>query len=220
PVTSLLPSFQLGDPDTTSHVLVKHLICACTGMPRQDMEWLFEFGGLTPQGALATLAKMQPTSKFGELFQYSNPMAGAAGFIAGHVLFPDLELGAGYDRAMQQLVFDPLGMKSTTFDFALARAGNHAGAHAPDVDGKPAPALMQINYAVIPIRPAGGAWSSVRDMLRYVSMELAEGVLPDGKRYIPSEPLLERRVSQVNIGKDETYGMGLEVDTTYGEPVV
>ena len=220
PVTSLLPSFQLGDADTTSHVLVKHLICACTGMPRQDMEWLFEFGGLTPQGALATLAKMQPTSGFGELFQYSNPMAGAAGFTAGHVLYPDLELGAAYDLAMQRLVFDPLGMKSPTFDFARAQAKNHAGSHAPDVDGKPAHALMEINYAVIPLRPAGGAWSSVRDMLRYISVELDEGLLPNGKRYIPAEPLLERRVAQVPIGKDETYGMGLEVDTTYGVPVV
>lgn len=220
PVTSLLPSFRLGDAETTASVRVKHLICACTGMPRQDMEWLFEFGGLTPQGVLATLAKMQPTSKFGELFQYSNPMAGAAGFTAGHVLFPELELGAAYDLAMRQVVFSPLSMKATTFDFARARAGNHAGAHAPDVDGKPARALMEINYAVIPLRPAGGAWSSVRDMLRYVSMELAEGLLPNGKRYIPSEPLLERRVAQVHIGKDETYGMGLEVDTTYGVAVV
>jgi CubicO group peptidase (beta-lactamase class C family) len=220
PVTTLLPSFQLGDPDTTAHVLVKHLICACTGMPRQDMEWLFEFGGLTPQGALATLAKMKPTSKFGDLFQYSNPMAAAAGFTAGHVLFPKLELGAAYDEAMQQLVFNPLGMKATTFDFARAQARNHAGSHAPDVDGKPAHALMDINYAVIPLRPAGGAWSSVRDMLRFVSMELEEGLLPNKKRYIPREPLLERRVAQVPIGKDQTYGMGLEVDTTYGVPVV
>jgi len=220
PVTALLPSFKLGDPDTTSHVLVRHLICACTGLPRQDMEWLFEFGALTPQGALATLGTMQPTSKFGELFQYSNPMAAAAGFTAGHVLYPELELGAAYDRAMQKLVFDPLGMKATTFDFSRALAGNHAGSHAPDIDGKPARALMDINYAVIPLRPAGAAWSSVRDMLRYISMELDEGLLPNGERYIPAEPLLERRVAQVSIGKDETYGMGLEVDTTYGAPVV
>jgi CubicO group peptidase (beta-lactamase class C family) len=34
-VTTLLPSFKLGSADTTSRVLVKHLICACTGMPRQ-----------------------------------------------------------------------------------------------------------------------------------------------------------------------------------------
>src|SRR5690606_25905473 len=47
--TSLLPQFKLGDADTTSKVLVKHLICACTGLPRQDMEWLFEYGNLTAE---------------------------------------------------------------------------------------------------------------------------------------------------------------------------
>jgi len=57
-------------------------------------------------------------------------------------------------------------------------------------------------------------------MLKYVSMELAEGRLPDGKTYISKEPLLERRSPQVYIGKDVSYGMGLEVDTTYGVPVV
>jgi Beta-lactamase len=147
-------------------------------------------------------------------------MAGAAGFTAGHVLYPDLELGAAYDKAMQAQVFNPLGMKSTTFDYARALAGDHAMPHAPDIDGKTAHAVMELNYAIIPLRPAGAAWSNVRDMLRYVQMELNDGVLPDGKRYIPKEPLLERRVAQVPIGKDDTYGMGLMVNTTYKIPVV
>ena len=69
-------------------MLVKHLICACTGLPRQDFEWLFEFKGVTPEARMATLGTMQPTSKFGEMFQYSNPLAGAAGFVGGHVLYP------------------------------------------------------------------------------------------------------------------------------------
>jgi CubicO group peptidase (beta-lactamase class C family) len=220
PVTSLLPSFRLGDADTTRRVLVKHLICACTGLPRQDLEWIFQFGGLTPEGALSTLGTMQPTSKFGEMFQYSNPMAAAAGFTAGHVLFPELELGAAYDRAMQREVFDPLGMSATTFDFSRALAADHAAPHAPDIDGKPAHAVMEVNYAVIPLRPAGAAWSNVRDMLRYVAMELAEGSLPDGTTYLPKGPLLARRAPQVAIGKDETYGMGLMLDTQYEVPVV
>jgi CubicO group peptidase (beta-lactamase class C family) len=79
---------------------------------------------------------------------------------------------------------------------------------------------MDINYAVIPVRPAGGAWSNVRDMLKYVQMELDEGVLPNGKRYIAKDPLLARRTPQVSIGQDTTYGMGLMVDTKYGIPVV
>ena len=77
-----------------------------------------------------------------------------------------------------------------------------------------------MNYAVILVRPAGAGWSSIHDMLKYVEMELGEGVLPDGKRYISKDALLARRVPQVPIGKDVTYGMGLMVDTTYGVPVV
>ncbi len=220
PVTKLLPSFKLGDADTTSRVLVKHLICACTGLPRQDLEWLFQYEGVTPSGALATLAGMQPTSKFGELFQYSNPLAAAGGFVGGHVAFPERELGAAYDEAMRTRVFAPLGMTATTFDFKRAIAANHATAHAADLDGKTARALMDVNYSIIPLRPAGGAWSNVRDMLKYVAMEIDEGALPGGKRYIGKEALLARRAPQVPIGKDLAYGMGLIVDRTWGIPVV
>jgi hypothetical protein len=100
PVTTLLPSFRLGDNATTGSVLVKHLICACTGMPRQDLEWIFEYGNITPGSSLSLLGSMQPTSKFGELFQYSNLMAAAAGYTGGYVLYPPMDPGAAYDRAM------------------------------------------------------------------------------------------------------------------------
>jgi CubicO group peptidase (beta-lactamase class C family) len=220
PVIKLFPSFKLGDAETTHSVLVKHLICACTGMPRQDLEWIFDYGKMTPESTMALLGTMKPTSKFGELFQYSNLMAAAGGYTGAHVIHPDMELGAAYDSAIQSYVFDPLQMKETTFDFKRAFAGNHAGSHSPDADGKTAKAVTAINDAVIPARPAGGAWSSVNDMLKYISMELAEGKLPNGATYISKEPLLERRAPQVSIGKDVTYGMGLMVDTTYGIPVV
>jgi CubicO group peptidase (beta-lactamase class C family) len=220
PVTAVLPSFRLGSAATTAQVRIKHLICACTGLPRQDYEWLFQFEGVTPDSALATLGTMQPTSGFGEMFQYSNPLAAAGGFVGGHVAYPALELGAAYDSAMQRLVFDPLGMSATTFDYAAALRGDHAMPHAPDVDGKAAPAVMELNYSIIPVRPAGAAWSNVRDMLAYVAMELAEGTLPGGGRYISRDVLLARRAAQVPIGKTASYGMGLMVDTTYGVSVV
>ncbi len=220
PVTQLLPTFKLGNEETTRQVLVKHLICACTGMPRQDFEWYFNFKGMTPEGAMATLATMQPMTKFGEMFQYSNPLAGAAGYVGGHVLYPKVELGTAYDEAMRTRVFEPLGMKSTTFDYAKALKGNHTSCHARDVDGKVTRMMTEITYSIVPLRPAGAAWSSVRDLLAYVSVELAEGTLPNGARYIGKEALLQRRVPQVSIDQDETYGMGLEVNTKYGTPVV
>jgi CubicO group peptidase (beta-lactamase class C family) len=154
------------------------------------------------------------------MFQYSNPLAGAAGFVGGHVAFPALELGAAYDEAMATRVFRPLGMNATTFDFKRALAGDVATAHAPDIDSKPAKAVMDINYSIIPVRPAGGAWSNVRDMLKYVQMELDAGALPDGTRYLSRDTLMARRAPQIKIGEDATYGMGLFVNTKYGTPVV
>jgi len=220
PVTRLMPSFKLGDEATTNSVLVKHLICACTGLPRQDLEWLMEFKGATPASSLKLLGTMQPTTRFGELFQYSNLLAAAAGYVAAYVISPRKELGAGYDAAMAAEVFGPLGMTATTFEYARALRGNHAGAYGLDLDGNPAPALMAINDAAIPVRPAGAAWSNVHDLLKYVELELARGKLPGGKRYIGEDALLARQAPQVAISKDQTYGMGLIVDRTWGIPVV
>jgi len=220
PVIEVYPSFKLGDAATTKKVLVKNLICACTGLPRQDLEWLFEYKNATPESELALLGTMQPTSRFGEVFQYSNLMASAAGYIGGHIVYPDRELGAAYDAAMQQMIFDPLGMKSTTFDYAKALAGNHASPHGDDVDGKPKVASMDINYSILPARPAGAVWTSSADLIRYVQLELTQGVLPDGKRLVSAENLLMRRTPQVQLGEDSSYGMGLIVDHTYGVQVI
>jgi len=189
-------------------------------MPRQDLEWIFEFKNATPESTLALLGTMQPTSKFGEVFQDSNLMAAAAGYIGAHLVYPKLELGAAYDKAMQQKIFDPLGMKSTTFDFARALASNHASPHGDDVDGKPAVANMALNYSIAPARPAGGVWTSAGDLIRYVQLELALGKLPNGKQLVSAENLLARRAPQIALGEDETYGMGLIVDRKYGVPVV
>ncbi len=220
PVTELFPGFKLGDEATTKQVLVRNLICACTGMPRQDLEWLFEYRRETPASALKLLGTMQPTSRFGEVFQYSNLMAAAAGFIGASKAVPGKELGAAYDEVMRTKVFEPLKMTSTTFDFAKALHGDVALPHGDDVDGKVTRARMGLNYSIVPVRPAGGVWTSARDLAKYVEMELAKGTLPDGKRLVSSENLLERYKPNVIVGEDVTYGMALMVDRRYGIPVV
>ena len=214
------PGFKLGDAATTDKVLVKHLICACTGVPRQDMEWLFEGEKQTPASVLTTLGTMQPTSGFGELFQYSNPMAAAAGYIGGQVAYPGSELGAGYDKAMQGLVFDPLGMHNTTFDYAKAQTGDYAAPHGYDINHKVQVMGMGLNDTIVASRPAGAAWSTVDDMLKYVQMEIDRGLLPDGKRYIGEAALLQRREPQIALGVDKNYAMALMVDNSDGVTVI
>ena len=111
------------------------------------------------------LAHTEPTSSFGNIFQYSNTMASAAGYIAGHLEYPNLPIGAAYDKAMQTLIFNPLGMSRTTFDMQKALAEDHASPHGQNIDGVTKVVSTPINDIAIPYRPAGEAWSSPHDMI-------------------------------------------------------
>jgi CubicO group peptidase (beta-lactamase class C family) len=213
PVVDVMPGFRLGDDATTAALRMKHLVCACTGMPRQDADWLLEFRQSTPASTLAAMAQIHPTTKLGEAYQYSNQLASVAGYIGGHAAVPSAELGKAYDATMQKLVFGPLGMKSTTLDARVALRGNHASPHGRGLRGTMAVARMEVNGAAIPLRPAAGAWSSAHDLAQYLRMELANGMLPNGTRYIDEHVLLDRRAPQIGMGEDTSYGMGLIVET-------
>jgi len=204
----------------TRRILVKHLVCACTGLPRQDFEWLFTFDRSSPQGQLDVLATMKPTTEFGALFQYSNPLASAAGYIGARTIKPDGELGQAYDDVMRDQVFRPLGMSRTTFSFDEALHTDHASPHSWDMSLRNVPIDMVLNHSVIPIRPAGGAWSSARDYARYVRLELARGRLPDGSTFVTEKNLLARRLPQVRVGEDSWYGMGLWIEDIKGMRVI
>ncbi len=219
-VTDLYPSFRLGNDATTHAVEVRHLVCACTGLPRKDFAFILADQGAPASDTFRQLAQTQPTSRFGELFQYNNLMASAAGYLAGSLVYPDMEIGAAYDRAMQEKVFDPLGMRDTTFDYKKGMSGDWAPPHGYDVNGRMTVISNRFNYTVYPYRPAGGAFSSAADMARYVQLELTRGVMPDGHRLVSEANLLKRRERGVPVGEDSWYGMGLFDRVAWGVPVV
>jgi CubicO group peptidase (beta-lactamase class C family) len=208
-VTDLYPSFKLGNAEATNATLVRHLICACTGLPRKDLSFILSDPGEAASATFARLAETQPTSKFGELFQYSNLMASAAGYVGGQLAYPGMELGASYDKAMQTRIFDPLGMRDTTFDFKVGESGNWARPHGYDVDGRIVAIPNAFNHLIVPHRPAGGVWSSTHDLAQYALLELGQGVAPNGKRLVSEANILERREHVVPIGENGWYGMGL-----------
>jgi CubicO group peptidase (beta-lactamase class C family) len=216
-VVDVWPDFRVGDPDLTRRLQLRHLLCACTGIPAQDMEWTFSGESLSGEQMMEVLAGIQPNAGIGELYQYSNLMAAASGFLGAQHLHPDLPLTDAYDRAMQAQVFDPLGMAATTFDIDHALAGNHASPHGSTLAGDTVIVPMDYNRMSLPMRPDGGAWSNVDDLNRYLMMELSGGLLPDGYRYIRREALQARQVGQVARGGiRQWYGMGLKIDHRRG----
>lgn len=221
PVTKAYPGFRLGDAGILKAMKVRHLVCACTGMPRQDLEWMVSGTPKTPaRRVFDLLASMQPTSKFGEVYQYSNLLAAAGGYVAARAAYPDMEIGAAYDRAMRENVFLPLGMKDTTFDTAVALAGDHAYPHDVVLDGSVQAGAPDAGRAIDFARPAGGAWSSAHDVALYALNELREGLLPNGQRFVSRDALLERRRGGVEYGEDTRYGLGVETISRWGVPII
>ena len=219
-VTDLYPEFRLGSDEVTKSVEVRHLVCACTGLPRKDYAFILADGGAPALDTFKQLAVTQPTSKFGELFQYNNLMASAAGYLGGHLAYPRMELGAAFDRAMETRIFKPLDMPDTTFDLKLGESGDWAKPHSYDIDGRMTLISNGFNHLITPHRPAGGAWSTAADMAHYVQLELGKGMMPDGKRVVSEANILERRKHNVSLGQDAWYGMGLMDRVESGVQVV
>ncbi len=221
PVTELYPEFRLGSEEATRAVTVRHLICACTGLPRRDLDWIMTAGLQTPASTtFDQLARVIPTSAFGAQYQYSNHLAAAAGYVAAHVLHPELEMGTAYDRMIQERVLDPLGMRRSTLDFGRAMQGNWARPHSEGLTFAPQHVQASFNDSVYFMRPTGGLWSSAADMARYVQNELRQGVLPDGRRMVSAENLLMRRARGVQTGETSWYGMGLETELFSGASLI
>lgn len=220
PAADAFPAFKLADAEFTARVQFRQLACACTGVPRNDMVLAFTDPLSPAKVVFHQLEQVKPTSKIGEVFQYSNLMVGAAGYIAAAALRPGEELGKAYDEAMSQELFAPLGMTRTTFDFATAMAANHAVPHGEALDGSLRPIKMDGNATVIPFRPAGGVWTTPRDFSKWVEMELAHGRGPDGRPVLTEANWAERYKPQIMVGEGVSYGMGLMVDRQLGIAVV
>jgi len=215
PVTKLLPSFALGDPDATSRVTMAHTVCACTGLPRWDMEFIFEWKDASPTSRIELLRAMKPTTSFGETFQYSNLMVASGGYVAAMTATPSKDLRRAYVDAMTAQVLRPLGMTATALDLDEAQTREHARPHGRTLTFDTQPIATEIERGVDSVMPAGGAWSNVRDLSRWLLLELGKGTL-DGTRVVTEANLLERRKPQVKISAKQSYGLALFIDESHG----
>ena len=91
---------------------ISHSACACTGMPKRDLDFIFEIEGVSAEDRMKQMKKMFPTTKPGETFQYSNYLVAAGGFAAAKSYEKTLPLLDSYIKVMDDLVFHPLNMKS------------------------------------------------------------------------------------------------------------
>lgn len=220
PVVDVLPTFALADPELTQEITVRNLVCACTGVPRRDFELLLNYDDLSAEDIVESLATLELFTEFGDAFQYSNQMVAAGGYAAAAVAGAEYgSLYEGYEEAIEERVFEPIGMTSTTLSLEEVEAGNNYGTpHGLDLEFQYYPVSLQLERFLTPISPAGAAWSNVLDLGRYLITELDQGIAPSGPRVVSAENLKVTWEPQVPISADIAYGPGWMVDEYKGLP--
>lgn len=166
PAVTLLPDLALTDPDQIARLTLADRFSGATGLPRRDLELVFEADAYTPPRLIASRQDLPLTERRGERFQYSNQAFAAGGYAAAAAgAAPDDRL-AGYLTAVQHRVLNPIGMAALTFDLqAVVRSSDYAVPHSPGLDGITRPlSLLAEERFVASVPPAGGMWSLARDM--------------------------------------------------------
>ena len=218
-VVEVLPEFAVADPELTDAMVMWHLVCACSGVPRRDVELLFNAAELTAEDVIASLVSFEFFTDFGEAFQYSNQLVSAGGYAAAAAdgaAWGDLL--QGYAHSLERRVLEPIGMPNTavSYDRLLAR-GEHGSPHQFDLDsGVYAPVPLEIERLLLPIAPAGSHWSTAEDMARYMLTQLSVGVAPDGTRVVSEEQLRATWEPIVPITATSSYGLGWIVEDYRG----
>lgn len=211
PVVEVLPTFEVADPDVTQELTMEHMVCACTGVPRRDLELIFNSDDLSAEDVIESLSTFEFFTDFGEAFQYSNQMVASAGYLATLAAGGEYgSLGQDYVNLVEARIFEPLEMNDTTFSFAEALASDNVAVPYglyTDFTFQPIPYEVEEAFAD-PIGPAGGAWSTVLDMAKYMIMQLNAGETPDGTRIVSEENLRHTWQPQVPISAVDDYGLG------------
>ncbi len=201
---------------------MENLVCACTGVPRRDMELFFNYDELDAEAIVESLADFEFFTDFGEAFQYSNQMVATGGYVAAAAAGGEYgDLYDAYVALVQDRVLDPIHMPRTTLDFQTVLSGeNYAIPHELTLEGEYRPIPFDWERFVTPVAPAGAYWSTVEDMGRYLITELNRGVTPDGERIVSAENLTHTWEPQVPIAADVFYGLGWIISDYKGQPVI
>jgi CubicO group peptidase (beta-lactamase class C family) len=211
PVREILAAFAVADPELSETITVQNLVCACSGVPRRDMEFLFNAESLDAEAVIGSLAGFEFFTGFGEAFQYSNQLVATGGWVAAATYGAEWGgLDAGYARVLEERLFAPLGMSGSTLDFAAVRAEDDVAApHAPHGAGARARIPVETEAALLPVAPAGAHWSTGADMARYLQALLA-AFGPGG--VVSPDSIAHLTTPQVPVSATMSYGLGWFVE--------
>jgi CubicO group peptidase (beta-lactamase class C family) len=179
PVTRYIPEFRMADPVVTQMMTVRDLLVHRSGLALGAGD-LMEFPHTTHsvEDILHGLQYLKLERGFRTGYAYDNILYIVAGILIARVS------GQSWEDFVTARLFVPLGMTETVAALSRVRTENVAGRHArlgPPVRGMGPVRIIGADEQD-KIDAAGGINTSAHDVLAWFHVQLANGVLPGGKR--------------------------------------
>jgi CubicO group peptidase (beta-lactamase class C family) len=173
-VVDHLPWFRMSDPYVTGQMRIRDLLTHRSGLGLGAGDLLFWPGSdYSTEEVVRRLKDVPLKTGLRERYAYDNILYAAA------TLVIEQASGQPYAQFLQQRFFDPLGMASTRFNADALRPGDNVAtghAKADFATLRPTFPLTWHNAA-----GAGGIYSSVHDMGRWMQAQLAGGTFVDAQ---------------------------------------
>jgi CubicO group peptidase (beta-lactamase class C family) len=188
-------------------ITVREILSHTSGMPFKSAMEEPTLDLLPLREAVRSYAMTPLQFEPGSKYQYSNAGINTAGRII------EVVSGMPYEAFLEKRLFEPLGMKDTTFwpnESELERLAKSYKPNAEKSDLEPI-TITQLKYPLNDRKrqpmPAGGLFSTAEDLGRFCRMILNGGVF-EGKRYLSEAAVKEMTTRQTGENIKESYGLG------------
>ena len=192
-------------------ITVREVLSHMSGLPFKSAIEEPTLDGLPLAAAVRSYAMTPLQTEPGTHYQYSNAGINTAARIL------EVVSGMKYEDFMQRRLFDPLGMKDTTFWLSNEQEKRLAKSYRPD-ESKTDLTEFPVSQLIYPLTdrmrrfpmPAGGLFSTAADTALFCQMLLNGGEL-NGHRYLSEAALKELTKRQTPDSVKESYGLGFSV---------
>jgi CubicO group peptidase (beta-lactamase class C family) len=173
-VSDILPEFKLADLYATAEITIKDLFTHNTGLGNADMLWVL---GYSRSEIVKRMQFLPPVHSLRSSYTYQNLMYLVAGEVIKKIS------GKSWDEFITERIFLPLGMNNTFSDYSKIPASfSKTTPHFKDIDDKDS--IKTISYlADDNIGPAGGVWSCVNDISKWLIF-LSDSAKVNGKQLL------------------------------------
>lgn len=215
-----IPEFQLFDAYVSREMTIRDLLSHRSGLGLGAGDLLiWPDTNKSTADIIKALRFIKPANSFRSEYAYNNLMFVVAGEVVARVS------GQSWQQFVEQQLFSPLGMTTTAAGFSRIAADNQnrAVGHIP-MDNK----LQRYPLDYLEdFRGAGAIASNVSEMSLWLRTQLANGVMPDGKRLFSAAQQQQMWQLHINspVSKDSFhstrqqfagYGLGWSIDDYFG----